>query len=56
VRQFRPALEAFSWELPAGLVDPGESLDRARRELAEETGLAVRSIPPWARRSPARAD
>jgi len=45
VRQFRPALEAYSWELPAGLVDPGEKpLDCARRELAEETGLAVRSI------------
>src|SRR5262245_58620115 len=24
VRQYRPALEAFSWELPAGLVDAGE--------------------------------
>ena len=24
VRQYRPAIEAFSWELPAGLVDPGE--------------------------------
>src|SRR6478735_10929650 len=45
VRQFRPALEAYSWELPAGLVDPGEKpLDCARRELAEETGLTVRSI------------
>jgi ADP-ribose pyrophosphatase len=45
VRQFRPALEAFSWELPAGLVDPGEKpIDCARRELAEETGLAARSI------------
>jgi ADP-ribose pyrophosphatase len=45
VRQFRPAVEAFSWELPAGLVDPGEKpVDCARRELAEETGLAVRSI------------
>jgi ADP-ribose pyrophosphatase len=23
VRQYRPAIEGFSWELPAGLVDPG---------------------------------
>src|SRR4051794_10022268 len=39
VRQYRPALEAFSWELPAGLVDPGESpADGCRRELLEETG------------------
>lgn len=45
VRQFRPALEAFSWELPAGLVDPGEKpLECARRELVEETGLTARSI------------
>src|SRR6266513_124856 len=24
VRQFRPAIEQMTWELPAGLVDPGE--------------------------------
>ena len=24
VRQYRPALESFTWELPAGLLDPGE--------------------------------
>src|SRR5262249_42604544 len=24
VRQYRPALESFSWELPAGMVDAGE--------------------------------
>jgi 8-oxo-dGTP pyrophosphatase MutT (NUDIX family) len=47
VRQFRPALEAFSWELPAGLVDPGEKpIDCARRELMEETGLVAQAIYP----------
>ena len=25
VRQYRPAIEGFSWEVPAGLVEPGES-------------------------------
>ena len=46
VRQYRPALEAFSWELPAGLVDPGESpADACRRELLEETGLTARNNP-----------
>ena len=50
VRQYRPALEAFSWELPAGLVDPGESpADACRRELLEETGLTARAIHPLGR-------
>jgi ADP-ribose diphosphatase len=45
VRQYRPALEAFAWELPAGLVDPGESpTDGCRRELLEETGLTARAV------------
>jgi 8-oxo-dGTP pyrophosphatase MutT (NUDIX family) len=53
VRQYRPALEAFAWELPAGLVDPGEDpVESARRELFEETGLAARSIHRLAANSP----
>ena len=47
VRQYRPALERFTWELPAGMVDPGESaLETCRRELLEETGLIARQIHP----------
>jgi ADP-ribose pyrophosphatase len=39
VRQFRPGPARFCTELPAGLVDPGESpAAAAARELAEETG------------------
>ena len=39
VRQYRPAVECQTIELPSGLVDPGESpLDAGRRELLEETG------------------
>ena len=45
VRQYRPALEAYAWELPAGLVDPGEDpAEGCRRELLEETGLTARSV------------
>ena len=40
VRQYRPALERFTWELPAGLVDEGEAPEVCcRRELLEETGF-----------------
>ena len=54
VRQYRPAIEAFSWELPAGLVDPGESpAEGCRRELLEETGLTVRAIHRLGDNSPA---
>lgn len=39
VRQFRAAINLVLAELPAGVVDPGESaLDAARRELSEEAG------------------
>lgn len=39
VRQFRPALETFTLELPSGHIDRGEGAEQAaRRELREETG------------------
>jgi ADP-ribose pyrophosphatase len=45
VRQFRPAIERFTWELPAGLVDPGEDpAETAKRELSEETGYPARKL------------
>jgi 8-oxo-dGTP pyrophosphatase MutT (NUDIX family) len=45
VRQYRPAIETFTWELPAGLVDSGEQpAAGAVRELLEETGYPTRAI------------
>jgi len=39
VRQYRPAVEHHTLELPSGLVDPGETpQETGRRELLEETG------------------
>jgi ADP-ribose pyrophosphatase len=47
VRQYRPAVEKFTWELPAGLVDPGEDpAESGRRELQEETGYSTRALHP----------
>lgn len=41
VEQFRHAIQATTWELPAGLVEPGETPEQAAtRELAEEAQLA----------------
>jgi ADP-ribose pyrophosphatase len=42
VRQFRPAVEAHTLELPSGTVDSGEAPEvAARRELLEETGYVA---------------
>jgi 8-oxo-dGTP pyrophosphatase MutT (NUDIX family) len=44
VRQARPAIGQETWEIPAGLVDPGEEANpqaTAERELREETGYVA---------------
>lgn len=47
VRQYRPAVEAFTYELPAGLVEPDENPEQTcRRELREEAGLDAESVVP----------
>src|SRR4051812_32146429 len=43
MRQFRPALKKYIYELPAGTIDPQEkTITCARRELLEETGLKAK--------------
>lgn len=45
IRQFRPALKKYIYELPAGTLDPNETLATcARRELLEETGLKAAKL------------
>ena len=39
VKQFRPVVEGYTYELPSGMIDPGENSEQAvMRELYEETG------------------
>jgi ADP-ribose pyrophosphatase len=45
IRQYRYAVNRWLWELPAGSVDPGETLaDAARRECHEEVGQVPETV------------
>ncbi|MEW6674856.1 MAG: NUDIX hydrolase [Nitrospirota bacterium] len=45
IRQFRPAVNGYVIEFPAGLNDRGDTLEKAaRRELLEETGYSAREM------------
>ncbi|MBN9050900.1 MAG: NUDIX hydrolase [Rhizobiales bacterium] len=56
VRQYRPAVEGYTWELPAGMLEAGEDAQAAcARELLEETGFPARQIHPLGARVPCSA-
>jgi ADP-ribose pyrophosphatase len=45
VRQYRPAIGRWAWELPAGSLKPGEDVERAaRRECQEEIGQVAAQL------------
>lgn len=45
IKQFRVPINGYIYELPAGLIDKGESIDTSvERELREETGLTLLEI------------
>ncbi|MFC4349782.1 NUDIX hydrolase [Kordiimonas lipolytica] len=46
VRQFRPGPGHFTYDLPAGMIDPGDTpAETAAKELLEETGYSGRIEP-----------
>jgi len=45
LRQYRPVIEDWLYELPAGTIEPGEKpVSCARREIIEETGFRASSL------------
>lgn len=45
IREYRVVLDGYQIGFPAGLMDPGETVrETARRELYEETGLALKRV------------
>ena len=45
VQQYRPCVESYTWEFPAGTLDAGDTPEgAARREVLEETGLHLTTL------------
>jgi ADP-ribose pyrophosphatase len=56
VGQYRLAVNEYSWEIPSGGIEDGESAENcARRELREETGYSPKRIEPMIIHHPSNA-
>jgi ADP-ribose pyrophosphatase len=56
VGQYRYAVNEYSWEIPSGGIEDGESADScARRELKEETGYSPGRLEPLITYHPSNA-
>jgi NTP pyrophosphohydrolases including oxidative damage repair enzymes len=44
IRQFRPVINQYIYELPAGTLEGNNIIEEAKRELLEETGYEAREI------------
>lgn len=45
LKQWRPPIDGYEYEFPAGLIDEGETIEEAaKREFWEETGLNITKI------------
>lgn len=48
IRENRPICGGYIWDIPAGMVEPGENpVDAAKREIFEETGLTLDRAELW---------
>ncbi|HUU27281.1 MAG TPA: NUDIX hydrolase [archaeon] len=59
VRQYRYPPDTYLWEIPAGILEPGEKPEEcAERELREETGYNLGLLKPlaWLHSSPGFSD
>ncbi len=53
IKQYRPAVREYIWEVPAGILDTDEEpLVAAKRELAEETGYTAKNWKSMGRMYP----